>query len=327
MRALVTGGAGFIGSHLADALIRHGHRVTIIDDLSTGKLANIAHHEAEPRFQFAIETVMNETVMDRLVSECDVIFHLAAAVGVELIVSRPVEVIERCVLATDVVLHIANRYRKRVLLTSTSEIYGKNTKVPFSEDADRILGPTTKSRWSYSCSKAIDEFLALAFHKENGLPTVIVRLFNTIGPRQSGQYGMVVPRFVGAAIRDQPITVYGDGTQSRCFCHVLDVVDALVVLAERSDVAGQVFNLGNDQEITILALAERVKAITGSRSEIVKIPYSEAYEVGFEDMSRRVPDLSKIRAYIGYTPRFQLDQMIREIQEFLVARQREQAGS
>lgn len=316
MRVLITGGAGFIGSHLADALIQRGHQVSIIDDLSTGRAENFAHLQPMPQFRFAVETIGNEAVMDRLVSECDLIFHLAAAVGVELIISRPVEVIERCVLGTDIVLRIAARYRKKVLLTSTSEIYGKNTKVPFDEEADRILGPTTRSRWSYSCAKAIDEFLALAFHKERGLPIVITRLFNTVGPRQSGQYGMVVPRFVESAIQGKPIHVYGDGSQSRCFCHVSDVVRGLIGLAMEPKAEGQIFNLGNDQEISILALAERIKVITGSSSEIVKIPYSEAYGKGFEDMQRRVPDLGKIHSMIGYKPEIGLDKIIHDIQDY-----------
>jgi len=313
LRALITGGAGFIGSHLADVLIQQGHTVTIIDDLSTGRMENFAHLRAMPQFSFAVETIMNEAVMDRLVSECDIIYHLAAAVGVELIVSRPVEVIERCVLGTDVVLRVANRYRKKVVITSTSEIYGKNTQVPFSEDADRILGPTTRSRWSYSCAKAIDEFLALAFFKERNLPIVIVRLFNTVGPRQTGQYGMVVPRFIEAAARDEPITVYGDGLQSRCFCHVSDVIRAIVDLSRHEDAVGQIFNIGNKHEVSIMELAQLVKRTTGSQSEIVKIPYGEAYEAGFEDMTRRVPDLSKVHALIGYEPRIELEEIIRQI--------------
>jgi len=315
MRALITGGAGFIGSHLADALILQGHQVTVLDDLSTGRMANIAPLRAQPRFRFAIESVMNETVLDRLVSECDIIYHLAAAVGVELIVKRPVEVIERCVLGTHMVLRIADRYGKKVILTSSSEIYGKNTQVPFREDADRILGSTTRSRWSYSCSKAIDEFLALAYSKERRLPVMIVRLFNTIGRRQTGQYGMVVPRFIAAAARGEPITVYGDGTQSRCFCHVSDVVGAVLDLAQRPEAEGEIFNLGSDHEITIMELAMRVKQITGSHSEIVTIPYGEAYEEGFEDLARRVPDLSKVRTLIGYDPKIELEEMIREIWE------------
>ena len=313
MRVLITGGAGFIGSHMSDALIRQGHQVTIVDDLSTGRMENFEHLRAMPHFQFVIESVMNETVLDRLVSECDIIYHLAAAVGVELIVNRPVEVIERCVLATDVVLRVANRYRKKVVLASTSEIYGKNTQIPFQEESDRILGSTTKSRWSYSCSKAIDEFLALAYFKESGLPIVIVRLFNTVGPRQTGQYGMVVPRFVEAAVAGEPITVYGDGEQSRCFGHVSDVVRAIIELSQLPAAVGEIYNVGNEQEISIMGLAERVKEITGSASDIVKIPYNEAYEAGFEDMTRRVPDLTKVKAAIGYEPKVQLDEIIRQL--------------
>ncbi len=316
MKILITGGAGFIGSHLTDALLQRGHNVTIIDDLSTGKLENIAHVRAFPNFHFAIESIMNEAVMDRLVSECDLIFHLASAVGVELIVNRPVEVIERCVLGTEIVLKTANRYKKKVLITSTSEVYGKSNKVPFSEEDDRILGPTTKSRWSYSCSKAIDEFLALAYFKEMRLPVVIVRLFNTVGPRQTGQYGMVVPRFVQAAMHNKPLRVYGDGTQSRCFGYVGDVVQALIALASHPQAVGQIFNIGSNEEVTILELAERVKTIIGSSSEIVKVPYAEAYEAGFEDMQRRMPDLSKIKRLIGYEPTVKLDQIIRYIWEY-----------
>jgi len=316
VRVLITGGAGFIGSHLADALIKHGHQVAIIDDLSTGRMENFAHLKAMPQFQFAVETIDNETVMDRLVSECDVIYHLAAAVGVELIINRPVEVIERCVLGTDSVLRVATRYRKKVILTSTSEVYGKNTQVPFDEEADRILGSTTRSRWSYSCAKAIDEFLALAFHKERQLPIVITRLFNTVGPRQMGQYGMVVPRFVESALQGKPLRVFGDGTQSRCFCHVADVVRGLMGLAMEPKAEGQIFNLGNDQEISITGLAEHIIKITGSKSEIVTIPYSEAYGAGFEDMQRRVPDLSKIHSMIGYKPEIGLDRIITDIADY-----------
>jgi UDP-glucose 4-epimerase len=265
---------------------------------------------------------MNEAVMDRLVSECDMIFHLASAVGVELIVNHPVEVIERCVLGSEVVLKIANRYKKKVLITSTSEIYGKSTKVPFSEDDDRILGPTTKSRWSYSCSKAIDEFLSLAYHKEKKLPIVIVRLFNTVGPRQSGQYGMVLPRFVQAALNNQPIRVYGDGTQSRCFGYVGDVVNALIALANHPNAVGQIFNVGSDEEITIMNLANKVKTLTGSQSEIVTVPYEEAYEQGFEDMARRVPDLTKIKKLIGYTPKVKLDEIIVRVRDYFLEQKR-----
>lgn len=318
MNVLITGGAGFVGSHLAEALLQRGQQVTIIDDLSTGRMENLAHIRAFPHFRFAIETIMNESVMDRLVSECDMIYHLASAVGVELIVNRPVEVIERCILGSEVVLKIANRYKKKVLITSTSEVYGKSSKVPFSEEDDRILGPTTKSRWSYSCSKAIDEFLALAYLKEKKLPVVLVRLFNTVGPRQSGQYGMVVPRFVQAALNSQPIRVYGDGTQSRCFGYVGDVVNAIIALANHPGAVGQIFNIGSDEEITIMDLAQKVKTITGSQSEIVKIPYEEAYEQGFEDMARRVPDLTKIKKLIGYSPKVKLDEIITRVRDYFI---------
>ena len=307
MKVLVTGGAGFIGSHLSDALLKLGHEVTIIDDLSTGRMENIEHVIKYPNFKFAIETITNETVMDRLVSECDMIYHLASAVGVQLIVNKPVEVIERCVIGTHAVLKIANRYKKKTLIASTSEIYGKNDKVPFDEEDDRVLGATTKSRWSYSCSKAIDEFLALAYNKEMGLPIVIVRLFNTVGPRQTGQYGMVVPRFVAQAIRNEPITVYGNGAQSRCFCNVADVVGALILLMENDRATGQVVNVGSQEEITILELAQRVKRITGSKSKIVQIPYDEAYEQGFEDMNRRIPSIAKINNLISWKPEISLD--------------------
>jgi nucleoside-diphosphate-sugar epimerase len=321
MNVLITGGAGFVGSHLAEALLQRGQHVTIIDDLSTGRMENFAHLRALPHFRFAIETIMNEAVMDRLVSECDMIYHLASAVGVELIVNRPVEVIERCILGSEVVLKIANRYKKKVLITSTSEVYGKSSKVPFSEEDDRILGPTTKSRWSYSCSKAIDEFLALAYLKEKGLPVVLVRLFNTVGPRQSGQYGMVVPRFVQAALNNQPIRVYGDGAQSRCFGYVGDVVNAVIALMNHPDAVGQIFNIGSDEEISIMDLAKKVKAIIDSQSEIVKIPYEEAYEQGFEDMARRVPDLSKIKKLIGYTPKVKLDEIITRVRDYFLEQQ------
>jgi UDP-glucose 4-epimerase len=313
MRILITGGAGFIGSHLAEVLLKAGNQVTIIDDLSTGKIENFAHLRRQPNFHFAIETIMNETVMDRLVSECDHIYHLASAVGVELIVNNPVEVIERCILGTDMVLRIANRYKRRVLITSTSEIYGKNSKVPFSENDDRLVGPTTKSRWSYSCSKAIDEFLALAYYKEKKLPVVIVRLFNTVGPRQTGQYGMVIPRFVAAALYNQPIRVYGDGTQSRCFCYVGDVTNALVELMNHPKAEGQIFNVGSTEEISILELANKVKQMTGSRSEIVLVPYDEAYESGFEDMARRVPDIGKIQELIGWKPTVGLEETLETV--------------
>jgi len=316
MKILITGGAGFVGSHLTDALLQKGHDVTIIDDLSTGSMDNFAHVRALPNFHFVIEDIMNEAVMDRLASECDMIYHLASAVGVELIVNRPVEVIERCILGTEVVLKIANRYKRKILITSTSEVYGKNSKVPFSETDDSLFGPTTKSRWSYACSKAIDEFLALAYHKEKGLPVVLVRLFNTVGPRQTGQYGMVVPRFIQQAMKNKPLTVYGDGSQQRCFGYIGDVVGALVKLMEHPKAIGEIFNIGNTEEITIEGLANMIIEKLGSTSKVVKIPYEKAYEAGFEDMHRRIPDLTKVNKLIGYKPSVKLDEIITRIHAY-----------
>jgi len=316
MRVLITGGAGFIGSHLAEELHKRGEIVRIIDNLSTGRLENIQHLIGSPRFDVAVETILNETVMDRMVSECDIIYHLAAAVGVELIVTHPVEVIETNILGTEMVLKLANRYLKKVIITSTSEIYGKSTKTPFKETDDRVLGPTTKNRWSYSSSKAIDEFLSLAYHKEKNLEAVIVRLFNTVGPRQTGQYGMVLPRFVVQALKDAPITVYGDGKQTRCFTYVTDVVDALISLAHHPNAVGQIFNIGNDDPISITDLAKKVKETTNSNSEIRFIPYDQAYEEGFEDMAVRVPDLSKIKALIGYNPKFKIDEIVNKVVDY-----------
>ena len=316
MRALITGGAGFIGSHLAEELLNRGDMVYVIDDLSTGKLENVEHLMESPRFNIAVETILNETVMDRLVSECDVIYHLAAAVGVELIVEKPVEVIERNVLGTEMVLKLACRYLKDVMITSTSEIYGKSNQIPFKENDDRVLGPTTKSRWSYSSTKAIDEFLSLAYHKQRNLSVVIVRLFNTVGPRQTGQYGMVIPRFVVQALKGEPIAVYGDGKQVRCFAYVNDVVAAIINLSNHKQAVGQIFNVGNDEPVSILELAEKIKQKTGSSSEIVFIPYNEAYEEGFEDMSIRIPDLSKIKALIGYQPKMKLDAILDKVIEY-----------
>lgn len=311
--ALITGGAGFIGSHLAEALLARGDRVTVIDDLSTGRFENIAHLTANPGFHFAIETITNTAVMDRLVSECDIIYHLAAAVGVDLIVRSPIHTIETNVMGTNVVLQTARRYRKKVMLASTSEIYGKSTSAPFAEDDDRVQGATTKSRWSYATSKALDEFLALAYHKEVGLPVVVFRLFNTVGPRQRGRYGMVIPRFVRWALAGETIQVYGDGEQSRCFANVTDVVRAIIALADSPTAEGRVFNVGSQEEVTIRELAERVRARTGSPSEIVFVPYREAYEEGFEDMMRRVPDTSRIHEVVGWAPQKSLDQTLDEV--------------
>ena len=321
MRALITGGAGFIGSHLSERLLDLGYRVTIIDDLSTGLFENIEHLADHPQFHFAIETITNQAVMDRLVSECDIIFHLAAAVGVDLIVSSPIRVIETNVRGTDIVLSTARRYRKKTLIASTSEVYGKSNEPTFREDHDRIIGPTTKSRWSYAVSKALDEFLALAYYKEADLPVVILRLFNTVGPRQRGRYGMVIPRFVRWALAGEPIQVYGDGKQSRCFANVGDVVKAIMGLAECPEAEGEIFNVGSQEEITILELAERVKARTGSSSEIVLVPYDEAYEEGFEDMRRRMPNTDKIKAAIDWEAETPLDATLDQVIAYIKAQQ------
>ncbi len=317
MRTLITGGAGFIGSHLSERLLDSGYSVTIIDDLSTGRMDNIQHLVGKENFSFAIENILNETVMDRLVYECDIIFHLAAAVGVELIVSRPVEVIETNILGSEMVLKIANRYQKKVLLTSTSEIYGKSNKVPFAEEDDSLMGPTTKNRWSYACSKAVDEFLALAYHSEKKLPVVIARLFNTVGPRQTGRYGMVIPRFVALALKEEPIPVYGDGSQSRCFTYVSDTVEYLTRLAVDKKADGRIFNVGSQEEVTIMALAEKVKEATGSSSRIEMIPYDKAYETGFEDMHRRVPDISRVVEHTGYKPQYDLKTILHRVIEYV----------
>jgi UDP-glucose 4-epimerase len=311
--ALITGGAGFIGSHLAESLLAAGHEVTIIDNLSTGRLANIQRLDSHPRFHSAIEDIRNIHVMDRLVSECDIIYHLAAAVGVQRIISEPIETIETNIGGTEVVLKTARRYRKKVLIASTSEVYGKGVRIPFHEDDDSLTGATTRSRWSYAASKAIDEFLALAYHRQVGLPVVIVRLFNTVGARQQGQYGMVLPRFVQWALRNEPIQVYGDGQQQRCFCNVRDVVVAVQALADHPDAVGEVYNIGSSEEVTILELAERVRDRADSASEIRLIPYDQAYETGFEDFRRRVPSLSKIQAAVGWSPTRSLDETIDEI--------------
>ena len=313
MTSLVTGGAGFIGSHLVDRLLDEGHRVLVLDDLSTGRFDNIAHLEGKPGFELRVASVTDPSVVERCVLECDNVFHLASAVGVKLVVEEPVKTIETIVNGTDNVLKACARYRRPVLLTSTSEVYGKGTKIPFAEGDDCVMGPTTTRRWAYACAKALDEFLALAHWHEARLPVVVARLFNTVGPRQTGRYGMVVPRFVAQGQKGEPITVYGDGTQRRCFAHVADVTSALVALMKEPKARGEVFNIGNDEEVTILELAERVRVMTGSKSTIRLVPYSEAYTAGFEDMVRRVPDLSKIRKLIGYQPTRNLDQILKDV--------------
>ena len=314
MKILITGGAGFIGSNLAGFLLNKDIEITVIDDLSTGNLRHIEMYKNNRNYHFVIDTILNEQVLDRLISENDMVIHLAAAVGVRLIVDNPVHVIEANVRGMEVVLKIANRYRRKVLIASSSEVYGKNSQIPFREDSsDLVLGPTHKHRWAYACSKAIDEFSALAYHKEYSLPVIIVRLFNTIGARQTGRYGMVVPRFIEQAVTNKPITVYGTGEQSRCFTDVRDVIEALYNLVVRDEAVGQVFNVGSEREIAINELAKLVKRETGSNSEIVHVPYAEAYEEGFEDMLRRVPDISKIRNLIGFEPKISLEETMQDI--------------
>ena len=326
MRVLITGGAGFIGSHLSDAYLQHGDEVFVIDDLSTGSIDNIRHLKEHPRFHYTIDNVHNQQVTAELVDQCDVIFHLAAAVGVKLIVESPVRTIETNVHGTEVVLSLANKKKKKVLIASTSEVYGLSTEVPFREDGNLVMGATTKGRWSYACSKAIDEFLALAYWREKKLPTVVVRLFNTVGPRQTGQCGMVIPTFVKQALAGRPITVYGSGKQTRCFCHVGDVVGALMKLMDDQETVGEVFNVGSNQEITILDLARRVKELTNSESEIVLVPYDEAYEEGFEDMPRRVPDISKVNTQIGFKPQMNLEGILKSVIDFHSGQQSAEQG-
>ena len=313
MKALLTGGAGFIGSHLADRLLADGHDVAVLDNLSTGSIDNIAHLKGQRGFSYAIDSVTNESLLAEMIDRSDVVFHLAAAVGVKLIVEQPVHTIETNVHGTEVVLKHANKKKKLVFIASTSEVYGKSTDVPFRETADVVLGASMKHRWAYACSKLIDEFLALAYWKEKKLPVVIVRLFNTVGPRQTGQYGMVLPTFVRQALAGHPITVFGDGTQSRSFTYVGDVVDALVALAQEPRAIGEVFNIGNVGEVTIGGLAQRVKELTHSQSPIHFVPYDEAYEAGFEDMPRRVPDITKLQQLVGYEPKLRLDDIIQRV--------------
>src|SRR5687767_2175247 len=310
MRVLITGGAGFVGSHLCEALLARGDEVYVLDNLSTGSIDNIAHLKDRSGFHYRIDTVENEPLLAEMIDRCDVVVHLAAAVGVKLIVERPVHTIETNVHGTEVVLKHASKKKKLVVIASTSEVYGKSANVPFSEDADLVLGPSSKHRWAYACSKLIDEFLALAYWKERKLPVIVVRLFNTVGPRQTGQYGMVLPTFVRQALAGLPITVFGDGTQTRSFTYVGDVVGALIKLADEPRAIGEVFNVGNTEEVSIRELADRVKRIAGSSSPVQLVPYDEAYEAGFEDMPRRVPDISKVAQLVGFQPTLGLDEII-----------------
>ncbi|MCZ6769794.1 MAG: GDP-mannose 4,6-dehydratase [Acidobacteria bacterium] len=316
MKALITGGAGFIGSHLSEYLLEQGHQVFAVDDLSTGNIENILQLKTHPHFHYTIDTIMNVPVTAELVDRCDVVFHLAAAVGVKLIVESPVRTIETNIKGTEIILELANKKKKKVLITSTSEVYGKGKQLPFSEADDLVLGPTHKGRWSYACSKAIDEFLALAYWHEKRLPVVVTRLFNTVGPRQIGRYGMVLPTFVKQALSGVEMTVFGDGSQARCFAHVSDVVEALYRLSEKEEAVGQVFNIGSKEECTILNLAEKVKSMTASQSKIVFVPYDKAYEEGFEDMPRRVPDISRLQSLIEYGPAKNLEQIIQSVIDY-----------
>jgi UDP-glucose 4-epimerase len=316
VRAFITGGAGFIGSYLAEALLDHGHEVLILDNLSTGSIDNIAHLKGRPGFEYFIDSVNNEPLLAELIDRSDVVFHFAAAVGVKLIVEQPVYTIETNVHGTEVVLKHANKKKKLVVIASTSEVYGKSEDVPFREDSDLVMGPTPKHRWAYACSKAIDEFLALAYWKERKLPVIIVRFFNTVGPRQTGQYGMVIPNLVRQALAGEPMTVFGDGTQSRSFTHVADVVGALLKLVVEPAAIGEVINIGNSEEVTIARLAERIRELSGSKSPIKFVPYDQAYESGFEDMPRRVPDLTKVAAMIGYKTRHTLDDILVQVIDY-----------
>ncbi len=319
-RALITGGAGFIGSHLTEQLLEREVEVYCIDDLSTGSIENIEIFKNTGKFHYVVDTIMNEPLLAELVDMCDIVYHLAAAVGVKLIVESPVRTLETNIRGTEAVLKMANKKKKKVLLTSTSEVYGKSDQVPFSEEHDMVLGPTSKSRWSYACSKAIDEFLALAYWKERKLPTVVARLFNTVGPRQTGQYGMVIPTFVKQALSGRPITVYGDGEQTRSFSYVTDVVDAIIKISEHPEAVGQIFNIGADEEISILDLAHLVREITQSKSDILLIPYDEAYEKGFEDMRKRIPDIRKVRDLVGFQPKVELKEMIQRVTDYFVSK-------
>ncbi len=320
MKALITGGAGFIGSHLAEELLDKGHQVFLIDDLSTGSIDNIEHLKKNKGFSYTIDTILNSPVLAELIDKCDVVFHMAAAVGVMLIIESPVNTIETNIKGTEAVLIHANKKKKKVIIASTSEVYGKSDQKSFKENGDLILGPTTKGRWSYACSKAIDEFLALAYWKEKRLPVVITRLFNIVGPRQTGRYGMVIPRFVKQALLNQPITVFGDGKQTRCFTHVKDAVSSLVKFSQTDKAVGEVINLGSDNEITIASLAKKVKEAAESKSETRYVPYNEAYEEGFEDMRRRVPDLKKIKKIIGFKLKYSLNDILKDVIEYYKGR-------
>ena len=316
-RALITGGIGFVGSHLAEALLQQGDQVTVIDDESTGRVENVAHFMGHPQFRYVVGNVANQAAIDRLVSECDIVFHLAAAVGVKLIVENPLLTIETNVAGTETVLKAAQRHGTKVLIASTSEVYGKGSRIPFAEDDDVVLGATRNSRWGYAASKMLDEFLGLAYYHQKGLPVIMFRLFNTVGPRQTGQYGMVVPRFVQAALRGEPLTVYGDGQQSRCFMHVLDAVAAIMKLADCPQAVGEIFNVGSTEEVTVLELAHRVLEHVGvsknGHEPIVYVPYEQAYAAGFEDMRRRVPDISKIHLFTEWAPKRTLDEILHDV--------------
>jgi len=316
MHYLITGGAGFIGCHLAERLLSAGHSVTVIDDLCTGSIQNIERLKVRRGFHYIVESIFNRHLLAELIDDADAVFHLAASVGVRLIVESPVRTIENNVKGTEAVLEFACKKKKKVLITSTSEVYGKSTKIPFAEDDDLVMGGTQKGRWSYACSKAIDEFLALAYWKEKGLPVVIVRLFNTVGPRQTGRYGMVLPNFVRAALAGQPLTVFGDGKQSRCFCHVNDTVGALAKLIEHPEAVGEIFNVGSEEEISIGELAHLVKLMTRSASPIQYIPYDQAYEAGFEDMQRRVPDTSKVKNLVGFRTTHDTRQVVQSVIDY-----------
>lgn len=317
MKFLITGGAGFVGSHLSERLIAAGHSVHVIDDLSTGSITNISHLKDSSSFSYTIESVENIPLVAELVDEADMIYHLAAAVGVQLIVDSPIRALETNIRLTEIILDLASKKGKPVLFTSTSEVYGKSKALPFTEDGDLTFGATDKGRWAYACSKAIDEFLALAYYQERGLPTVTFRLFNTVGPRQTGRYGMVIPRLVSQALSGRPLTVYGDGQQQRCFCHVADTVEALAGMAETDDAYGRVFNVGSQEEVSILDLAHRITERTNSSSEIVFVPYEEAYQRGFEDMERRIPDLTRVGEKLGWRPTRDLNEIIDDVQEHI----------